>query len=384
MEGLSQDLRYGIRMMLRHRGFTSVAVLTLALGIGANTAIFSVVNAVILQPLPLSRPDRIIRMYGKFSGGERASTSPPDFLDYRAQNSTFEEFAAFMSSSYNLTGDGETERVLGADVTTNYFRALGITPVKGRDFLPEEEQTGLAKVAVISESFWQHRLGGSTSVVGQTVTLDGKDHTIIGVVSNTARIYDDTDVWVPLTFESDRMKVRRFHFLRAIGRLKPGVTIQQAKADLDVVSIGLEKLYPDSNTSWRLRLLPLSDDLFGDVRTGLYVLLGAVAFVLLIACANVANLLLARASGRQKEIAIRSALGARPRRLIRQLLTESIVLSIAGGVLGLLLAVWGTDLLVKMAPDTTMRARGISIDGGVLGFTLVVSLISGIVFGLVP
>jgi putative ABC transport system permease protein len=384
MEGLSQDLRYGIRMMLRHRGFTAVAVLTLGLGIGANTAIFSVVNAVILRPLPLSHPDRIIRMYGKFSGGERASTSPPDFLDYRAQNSSFEEFAAFRSSSYNLTGDGEPERVLGGNVTTNYFRALGVKLVQGRDFLREEEQAGLAKVAVISESFWQQRFGKARSIVGETLTLDGQNHTIVGVVSNTARLYEDTDVWVPLTFESNDMKVRRFHFLRAIGRLKPDITIEQAKTDLDAISIGLEKQYPESNTSWRLRLVPLSEDLFGDIRTGLYVLLGAVAFVLLIACANVANLLLARASGRQKEIAIRSALGARPRRLIRQMLTESLVLSIAGGGLGLLLAVWGTELLIKMAPDTLVRTERIGVDSRVLGFTLLLSILSGVVFGLVP
>ena len=384
MEALTQDLRYGIRMMLRHRAFTAVAVLTLGLGIGANTAIFSVVNSVVLRPLPFEQPDRIIRMYGTFSGGNQASTSPPDFLDYKAQNSTFEDFAAFRFSSYNLTGDGDPERILSADISTNFFRALGVKPIKGRDFLPEEEQPGNAQVAIVSESFWQHRFGRSPSIVGQTVTLDGKNHTIVGVVSDAARLYDDFDVWVPLTFQNEGMKVRRFHFLRAIGRLKPGITIQQAKADLDSISIGLEKLYPDSNTTWRLRLVPLSEDLLGDVRTGLYVLLGAVAFVLLIACANVANLLLARASGRQKEIAIRCALGARPRRLIRQLLTESIVLSIAGGGLGLILAIWGTDLLVKMAPERLIRAKEIGVDSRVLGFTILLSLASGVVFGLVP
>jgi putative ABC transport system permease protein len=383
MEGLLQDFRYGIRMMLRHRAFTAVAVLTLGLGIGANTAIFSVVNAVVLRPLPFEKPDRIIRMYGKFSGGNQASTSPPDFLDYRAQNSTFEEFAAFMSRSYNLTGSGDPERILAAAVTTNFFRAIGVTIVQGRDFSPEEEQAGLAQIAIISEAFWRQRFGG-TPIDGNTLTLDGKDYTIVGIASNAARVYEDTDVWVPITFDNDGMKVRRFHFLRAIGRLKSGITLQQAQTDLDTISIGLEKQYPESNTTWRLRLVPLTEDLLGDLRTGLYVLLGAVAFVLLIACANVANLLLARASGRQKEIAIRCALGARPRRLIRQLLTESMVLSFAGGVLGLLLAVWGTDLLVRMTPETIIRARSIGVDSRVLTFTLLLSIISGVLFGLVP
>ena len=384
MEGLLQDLRYGIRMLLKHPGFTAIAVLTLGLGIGANTAIFSVVNAVVLRPLPLEDPDRIIRMWGKFSQGDHAATSPPDFLDYRARNSTFEEFAAMRSSSYNLTGDAEPERIIAAQITANFFQALGIRLIQGRAFSPEVEQPGLANVAIISEGLWQRRFGGNLSIIGTTLTLDGQSYTVVGVASSATRLLEDTEVWVPLTFNSPNMKIRRFHFLRAFGRLKPGVTLQQAQTDLDAVAMGLEREYPDSNTSWRLRLVPLRDELLGDIRTGLYVLLGAVAFVLLIACANVANLLLARAAGRQKEIAIRGALGARPRRLIRQLLTESIVLSTAGGGLGLLVAVWGTELLVKMAPDTITRANEIGMDNRVLVFTLVISLLSGVVFGLVP
>jgi putative ABC transport system permease protein len=384
MEPLWQDLRYGIRMLFKHPGFTAIAVLTLALGIGANTAIFSVVNAVVLRPLPFEDPERIIRMWGKFSQGDHASTSPPDFLDYRAQNSTFEEFAAMMSSSYNLTGDAEPERIIAADVTTNFFRALGVKPVQGRAFSPEEEQPGLSRVAIISEGLWRRRFGGVLPITGKTLTLDGRSYTVVGVASNAARLLEDTEVWVPLTFDHPMMKVRRFHFLRTIGRLKPGVTLQQAQADLDAVAMGLERQYPDSNKTWRLRLVPLREELLGDIRTGLYVLLGAVAFVLLIACANIANLLLARAAGRQKEIAIRSALGARPARLIRQLLTESIVLSTAGGAVGLLLAVWGTELLVKMTPDTIARANEIGVDNRVLGFTLLLSLLSGVIFGLVP
>ena len=383
IDGLLQDLRYGIRMLFKHRGFTIIALVTLALGIGATTAIFSVVDAVVLRPLPFRDPERVVRMWGTFSQGNQASTSPPDFLDYRAQNSTFEEFAARTSRSYNLTGDSEPERVSASLVTTNFFKAIGITPVHGRDFTAEEEAPG-QRVAIISEGLWRRRLGGELPVIGKTLTLDGATYTVVGVAPNATRLLDDSDIWTPLSFDGDEMKVRRFHFLRAFGRLKPGISLQQARTDLDAVAIGLERQYPDSNTTWRLRLVPLRDEMLGDVRTPLYVLLGAVAFVLLIACANVANLLLARAAGRQKEIAIRSAMGARPIRLIRQLLVESLVLAAAGGGLGLFLAVWGTELLVKLAPDTISRAGAIGVDTRVLGFTLVVSLLCGVIFGLAP
>ncbi len=383
IDGSLQDLRYGIRMLFKHRGFTIIALVTLALGIGATTAIFSVVDAVVLRPLPFRDPERVVRMWGTFSQGNQASTSPPDFLDYRAQNSTFEEFASRTSRSYNLTGDSEPERVSASLVTTNFFKAIGITPVHGRDFTVEEEAPG-HRVAIISEGLWRRRLGGELPVIGKTLTLDGATYTVVGVAPNSTRLLDDSDIRTPLSFDGDDMKVRRFHFLRAFGRLKPGISLQQATADLDAVAIGLERQYPDSNTTWRLRLVPLRDEMLGDVRTPLYVLLGAVAFVLLIACANVANLLLARAAGRQKEIAIRSAMGARPIRLIRQLLVESLVLAAAGGGLGLFLAVWGTELLVKLAPDTISRAGAIGVDTRVLGFTLVVSLLCGVIFGLAP
>lgn len=384
METVWHDLRYGLRMLRTHPGFTAVAVLTLALGIGANTAIFSVVNAVVLRPLPFREPDRIVRMWGTFSQGNNASTSPPDFLDFRSQNSTFEEFAAMRGGSFNLTGQSEPERVIGADVTTNFFAALGVTPLLGRTFTPDEEQAGNARVAIISQGLWQRRFGGDPTIVGETLLLDGNSHTIVGVAPNEGRMPDETDVWRPLTFDSPGMKIRRFHFLRAIGRLKPGVTLEQAKADVDAIAIGLEERYPDTNATWRLRLVPLRDELLGDIRPALYVLLGAVAFVLLIACANVANLLLARAARRQKEMAIRLALGAGRLRLIGQLLTESVLLSSIGGGVGLLLAVWGTELLVKVAPGTIPRVAEIGVDNRVLGFTVLLSLVTGAVFGLVP
>ncbi len=384
MQTLWQDLRYGARMLLKQPGFTLIAIITLALGIGANTAIFSVVNAVILQPLPYAEPERIVRMYGKFSQGNQAATSPPDFLDYRAQNRTFEEFAAVRADSFNLTGGTEPERIVGANVTTNFFQAIGVKPVLGRSFAPEEEQEGRARVAIISEGLWQRRFNLDAGVIGKTLLLDGQSHTIVGVAPNAGRLPDETEVWRPLAFDKPNMKVRRFHFLRAFGRLKPGVTLQQAQADLDAVAIGLEKQYPESNTSWRLRLVPLRDELLGDVRTPLYVLLGAVAFVLLIACVNVANLLLARAAGRQKEIAVRCAMGAGRMRIVRQLLTESLLLSVAGGAVGLLLAVWGTEAIVKLAADSIPRAGEIGVDNRVLAFTVLLSLLTGAVFGLVP
>lgn len=379
-----QDLRFGARTLRNQPGFTLIAVLTLALGIGANTAIFSVVNAVLLAPLPFAEPERIVRLYGVFSQGNQASTSPPDFLDYRAQNQSFAEFAALRPGSYNLTGQTEPERITGAAVTSNFFRALGVQPLRGRTFTPEEAQGGQAQEVLISEGLWQRRFGAATNIIGQSLLLDGQPHTIIGVLANDARMPDTAEVWKPLTFEGENMQVRRFHFLRCFGRLKPGVTIAQAQADLDAIAVALEKQYPDSNTTWRLRMVPLREELLGDVSTGLYVLLGAVALVLLIACVNVANLLLARAAARQKELAIRRALGAGRWRLLRQLLTECLLLAMVGGALGLALAVWGTQLLVTLAPTTIPRASAIGVNGQVLGFTLLLSVLTGLTFGLLP
>ncbi len=383
MQTLLQDLRFGTRMLLKQPGFTVIAIITLALGIGANTAIFSVVNAVLLRPLPFAEPERIVRMYGKFSGGSQAATSPPDFLDYRAQNQAFEDFAALRNSSYNLSGEGEPERVLGAEVTANFFHALGITLLQGRAFTPEEEG-GQTRIALISEGLWQRRFAADPAIVGKTFPLDGQTHTIVGVVPKEARMLNEIEVWRPLTFDSQQMKARRFHFLRAFGRLKPGISLAQAQADLDTIAVGLEQQYPASNTSWRLRMVPLRQELLGTVTSALYVLLGAVGLVLLIACANVANLLLAKATARQKEIAIRSALGAGRGRLLKQMLTESFLLSVAGGAAGLLVAVWGAELLVKLTPSSIPRADNIGVDAAVLSFTLLLSLLTGTIFGLLP
>ncbi|MBO0863436.1 MAG: ABC transporter permease, partial [Chloracidobacterium sp.] len=355
MESFIQDLRFGARMLLKQPAFTSIAVLTLALGVGANTAIFSLVNAVLLRPLPFAEPERLVWTWGEFSGGNRAATSPPDFLDYRAQNRSFEELAAEMFNSFNLTGAGEPERIIGSSVTANFFQALGVKMVQGRAFLPEEERSGAAQVAIIGQRLWLQRFGGDPQIIGKTITLDGRGYTVVGVAPDAAQVLAEAEIWTPLPFDHPGMKVRRFHFLRAIGRLKPGVTLRQAQADIDSVCAGLEKLYPESNKDWRLRLVPLREFLVGETRRPLYVLLGAVGLVLLIACANVASLTLAQAARRQKEVALRHALGANRRRLIRQSLTESALLSVVAGIIGLLLAWRFTGLLIALASDSIPR-----------------------------
>ena len=387
METLLRDIRYGFRSLLKRPGFTAIALVALALGIGANTAIFSLVNAVVLQPLPYAQPDRLVWAWGKFPGGNRASVSPADYLDFRAHNKTFEQFAASfgMSMPVNLTGGGEPQRLTASVVTGNYFDAFGVTPALGRGFSLDNERPGNDQVAVLSHALWQKRFGGNPDIVNQRITLDGKSFEVIGVMGEDVRFPQKVELWVPINFEaSPDMKVRAAHFIRPIGRLKPGVTLAQAQADTDAIAAQLEQQYPESNRGWSLRLESLHERLVGSSRTTLFILFGAVGFVLLIACTNVANLLLVRAASRQREIALRTAVGASRGRIVRLLITESLLLALMGGGLGALVAVWGIDLLVTLSTGSIPVTADVKIDTTVLAFTLVTSLVTGLLFGLVP
>jgi putative ABC transport system permease protein len=387
MQTLWQDLRYGARMLLKNSGFTLIAVLTLALGIGANVAIFSVVNAVLIQPLPFGEPDRLVWAWGNIrNGSNRASVSPPDYLDYRAQNTTFEQFAAMRSvpGYANLTGGGEPERLESRLVTGNFFQAVGVNAALGRTFLPENEKPGSEQVVVLSHGLWQRRFGGEPAIIGATLTLNGKKYEVLGVMPPDFKLPQNAELWAPMNFEPGWMKQRDAHFLHVVGRLKPGVTLAQAQADVDAVASRLEAQYPASNTGWNLRMVPLRDQLVGNIEPTLRILFGAVGFVLLIACMNVANLSLARAATRQKEIAVRIALGAGRLRIARQMLTESVLLALIGGALGVILAAWGVDSIVRFSGDNIPATAQVGVDRVALGFTLGVSLLTGLLFGLAP
>ena len=387
MDTLFRDIRYGFRSLLKRPGFTAIALVALALGIGANTAIFSLVNAVVLQPLPYPEPERLVWVWGNFPGGNRASVSPADYLDFRSQNKSFEQFAATVSitSTTTLTGSGEPEPLNASVVTGNYFQALGVTPALGRGFSLDNEKPGNDQVAIISYELWQRRFAGNPGIVNQRINLDSKSFEVIGVMPKNLTFPQTADLWVPLNFDGNpELRVRKAHFLRPLGRLKPGVTMAQAQSDTDGIATQLEKQYPNSNTGWSLRLEGLRDRLIGSSKTSLFILFGAVGFVLLIACANVANLLLVRAAGRQKEIALRTAVGASRFRIVRQLMTESLLLAIIGGTIGALIAAWGIDLLVLLSGNTIPPTATVRIDATVLAFTLVTTVITGLLFGLAP
>ena len=386
MGALLQDIRYGLRVLAKNPGFTLIAVLTLALGIGANTAIFSVVNAVLIRPLPFQNPNRIVRAWGNFSLYDKGAVSPPDFLTYRAQNQVFEQWGAiaFGTNLFNLAGSGTPQQVRGSLVTQGFFETLGVRPFLGRTFSLSDEQEHDPRVVILSNRFWRERFGSDPGVIGKSLKLDASQMTVIGVLSNDLPLFSDADIWFPSPFQNEGMSSHRTHFLRPIGLLKPGVSLQQAQAQLDTIAFQLAAEYPDTNKDWNLRLEPAHRALVGDIRPMLLVLLGAVGLVLLIACANVASLLLARNSVRGREIAIRTALGAGRFRLVRQMLTESVLLALAGGAAGILIASWGVAILKKFGPENLPRLNEVSVNAPVLLFTAAVALITGIIFGLAP
>jgi predicted permease len=386
MTNFLQDVRYGLRVLLKNPGFTAIAVLTLALGIGANTALFSVVNGVLLNPLPYPEPDRLVAVYEKTADFEQSSIPYPNFLDWQKDSHSFSALGAVRSDEYNMTGVGEPERLHGHMVSADFLTALGVPLPLGRNFRSEEDQPGATPVAIISDGLWKRKFGLSQEVLGKSITLNGKTYTVIGVGPARITGFSPTDVFVPIGQWADSTFRNRAIGMgtTAIGRLKAGVTEAQARAEMEKITANLAAAYPESDKGVGATVISMKTDAVGNVRGILLVLLGAVSFVLLIACANVANLLLARSTGRAREFAIRSALGASPGRVIRQLLTESVMLGIAGGGIGLLLAKWGTGVVLAALPESLPRTEEIGIDGHVLAYTLGVSILTGVVFGLVP
>ena len=384
---LLHDLRYAARTQVKNPAFTIVAVIALALGIGANTAIFSVVNTVLLRPLPYKDPDRLVLVWedNTKQGYPRDTPTAANFIDWRDQNQVFEGMAAFTPDNFNLTGIGDPERLQGRRISASVFQLLGVDPQIGRVFTSAEDQPGSERVVLLSYGLWQRRFGGDSSIVGKALSLNGRSYTVVGVMPAGFQFPSSADqVWVPIAFTPEEAADRTTHYLKVLARLKPGVMLSQAQTDMSTIATRLQQQYPQSNTDVGAVVTPLQEYFVGDIKPALLILLGAVALVLLIACANVANLLLARAAVRQKEIAVRVALGARRWRLIRQFLTESVMLSTMGGVVGLVIAYGGLILLRSFIPENISQARQISIDFKVLGFTLFVSVATGVIFGLAP
>ncbi len=383
MNTLWQDIRFAVRMLLKNWSVTAIIVVVLALGIGANTAIFSVVNAALLRPLPYADPDKLVRLSEDSPNVPQMSISYPNFLDWREQNKIFSGIAAMQFRSLNLTGTGEPERLAGRAVSAELFDVLGVKLAQGRSFATEEDRPGANPVCIISNGLWQRRFGSDSALVSKQINLSGASYTVIGVLPASYAFGTPTDVFVPIGLRADEMKERGSHpGIYAVARLKPGVTVETARTELIAMAARISEQYGMKGNS--ATLTPLSTAFIGDIRTTLLILLGAVGFVLAIACANVANLLLARAATRQKEMAIRTALGAGRLRIVRQLLTESILLALVGGIIGVLLAFWGIDLLRSASADSLPSTAVIKLDGTVLLFTLFVSLLTGIIFGLVP
>lgn len=391
MDTLLKDIRYGLRSLLKHPAFTALVIVTLALGIGASTAIFSVVNTVLLRRLPYARAERVVAIQELNAAGKRGQVTPANFLDWRAQNTVFEHLAALLTRPANLASEDRAERIELAMTSANFFAVFGTEAQRGRLFIPTDEQAGHAPIVVVSHALWQRRFAGDPELVGKSITLDGQSYTVVGIAPAGFQYPDKTEAWLPpfklapaLSESMDVTQVRGFGFLSAVALLKPGVSLQQAASEMETITARLRQQYPDTNNRRFNRVVSLHTHLVGETGSMLLLLFGAVSFVLLIACANVANLLLAAAASRQKEMAIRAALGASRWRVMQQLLTESTILALAGGALGLLLALWGVALMTKLLPQDFPRLTEINMDWRVLGFTLGASVLTGILFGLAP
>jgi putative ABC transport system permease protein len=399
MDTVLQDIRYGIRTLLKSPGFTIVALITIALGVGANTAIFSVVNSVLVHPLPYEAPDKLVKIHGYkvTTGNNHSWISGPDFIDYQSQNQSFETLSAYRTDFFNVTSGNEPEQVGGAYTSSSFFAMLGANAALGRTFLPEEDLPGANRVAVLSHGLWQRRFGGDKSILERSITIDNAKYVVVGIMPPEFRSVELKDqIWIPLILDgSDPERLpspltvkdirnRKIRFITGYGRLKAGVTLDQARRDMHAIGEHLAEQYQATNKEWSTNTISLHEDVVGDIRPALLVLLGTVGFVLLIACANIANLLFARATGRRKEIAVRMALGAGRKRIVRQLLTESLLLSAAGGFLGFFLAYWGVDLLLAISSDNLPRKQDIHVDAMMFVFTALVSALTGLIFGIGP